>query len=555
MDRRTFSKYAVGSLGLPVLGLSGCGGGADAEPNTSAAASTDTRSALQSASAVSEAAVRGPVVYKGKGLPNPTGMGIGFWETFGHQAQTLRHMGRRPSARAGFDKWEALEPEKGVYQFEDVGRVYGLTHQFGEDVMVSVNLSDKIPAHYANDITDQKTRQAAKNFLSAYVQYLLTSFGAVTLTIDYEMISNLKLYAPGSQPKARAWCQWYVEAAETTRRTAADMGAAHLLKLQPIFNGDVLPNPDGDPGRANPLSLGGDANPWFRDVTRVSDQLALDTYFKSRRPSVSDAQNTVDIIEFWMREYAQPGQAIVVTENGFSSVGTTYAPYTCKGNQGCPVDERKLRGTEEEQALYCEELLSLLQKENLLQGRLQNRLRSFHAWAIVDNKVAYEKSEGEDIEHFYFGLMRLEPANDDLAEKPAAPVVRDAIQRLESHAFHRPYLIEIQDDRDLEARLRLEKEPVPLNFKGGCDFEFLRWEGYAPATSSRATLSLTLDHANNDAHVLVCVNGQWLQGAPDALPELTPAMRWGSLNTIDVYVTAAVYPSRQSVRSLKVVCA
>lgn len=551
MDRRTFSKYAVSGLGLPMLGLSACGGGTDAPTDTSAL-STDTHSTLQAASALSEAPVQGPVVYKGQGVPNPTGMGIGFWETFGYQALTLRHMGRRPSARAGFDKWEALEPQKGIYRLEDVGRVYSLTHQFGEDVMVSVNLSDKIPKHYAQDITNDTTRGAAKDFLRAYVQHLLKNFGAVTLTIDYEMVSNLKLYAPGSQPKAQAWCQWYVEAAQTARRAAADMGAAHLLKLQPIFNGDVLPFPDADPSMVNPLSLGGDANPWFRDVTRVSDQLALDTYFKSRRPSVSDAQNTLDIIEFWMREYAQPGQAIVVTENGFSSVGTPYDPYTCQSNQGCLVDERKLRGTEDEQALYYEELLPLLQKENRPEGRLRNRLRSFHAWAIVDNKVAYEKSEGKDIEHFYFGLMRLEPVKDDLAEKPAAPVVRQAIQRLESHAFHRPYHIEIQTDRDLEARLRLEKEPVPLNFKGGCDFEFLRWEGHTPTTSSHATLSLTLDNPNNDAHVLICVNGQWLHGAPDALPALTPAMQWGSLNTIDVYVTAAIYPSRQSVRSLKV---
>lgn len=512
MDRRTFSLFAAGLCGSSIATLAGCGGGGTESPVS--------EQGLALPSSGKGSAIGGSTVFKHAAQPNPTGLRVGFWEVFTQQAATLSAMGRRPSARVSFDGWAAIELQRGVYTFPNPAR-YGDTHAFGETILGCINISFRIPTTlgYVNSITDRDTRRAAKRFLYAYVQWMLGNFGSAVLTIDYEIVSNYRLFVPGSEARGREWAAWYIEAAAVARQAAADLGMGAALKLQPIFNGD--PFLEG-----SPIALGGAHNPWLRDVVNVSDFLALDSYFRDPARPMTDATRTIDVIRFWLDEFAGD-RDVVVTENGFKSVRT--------GDPDAPRDDRKYNGTEAEQAAYYEDLFAKLLAANRPEGAFRNRLRGFHMWSITDNPKA------EDREDRHFGLIRA-----DGTEKPAAAVVRNAIRGIEADPFHQPYIAAPTAGRDLAARLRKGGEPVPLAFHEGDRFEYLRRRDVGPQIGAEIRLQARLATPGN---LMLCVNGQWMiargQSAFDI--DISAHYRLGAPNTIDVLATAQVYPVNQQV--------
>ena len=143
-------------------------------------------------------------------------------------------MGKRPTSRVGFDNWASIETSKGVYDFTgfdnsnsmDNYRVYTTTeNQFTlRSMSVSLPKSHRENRPYRCSTMvaslDPETRQAAKNFVAAYVQHMLKALGNLTLTIDYEIMSNYRLSVAGSESRASDWADWYVEAAAVARKAA-----------------------------------------------------------------------------------------------------------------------------------------------------------------------------------------------------------------------------------------------------------------------------------------------------------------------------------------------
>jgi hypothetical protein len=505
MDRRSFSLWAAAAA------RSGCGG---SDESDGAVVDDDARPGS------------GTSVVKHVAEPNPTGLRWGFWEVYTQQAATLAAVGRRPSARVSFDGWAAIEQRPGLYTWPDPAR-YGDTHLHGETILGAVNVSFKVPAHYADDITDATTREAARNFVRAYVQWLLGNFGSAVLTIDYEIVSNYRLQQPGSEPRAQEWAAWYLEAAAAAREAAAELGKSALLALQPIFN--------GDPFLADsPIAKGGAHNPWLREVVAASDYLALDTYHRDVTRPLTDANRTLEIIRFWIDEFAGDRE-VVVTENGFCTAAD--------GAPGVPLDPRKYKGTEAEQAGYYADLFPKLLAANQPSGVFRNRLRGFHVWSITDNPKA------DDLDDRHFGLVTAEGR-----EKPAAPIVRAAIARAEADPFHRPYNTAAVDGRNLADRLASGSEAVSLSFTEGDRFEFLRWQGTGPQSATEVRLQVAFATLGN---LLVKVNGHWqLEQNRSAFDiDISAHYRPGGPNVIDVHATARSFPVNQQVLSLRVVYA
>lgn len=500
MNRRDFSLWVASSA------LAGCGGGQSVLTDT-----PDTNSVS---------------LMKFAAQPNPTGLRWGFWEVFTQQAATLSAMGRRPSARVGFDGWAAIELSPGAYTWPNPAR-YADTHRYGESILGAVNVSFRVPAHYSGDITDTTTREAAKDFVRAYVRWLLGNFGAATLTIDYEIVSNYGLQQPGSETRAQEWAAWYLEAAAAAREAAAGLGMAALLKLQPIFN--------GDPFQADsPIARGGALNPWLREVVAASDALALDTYFRDVTRPLTDATRTIEIIRFWIDEFAGD-RDVVVTENGFSTAAD--------GAPGLPLDPRKYKGTEAEQAGYYADLLPKLLAANRSDGVFRNKLRGFHIWSITDNPRAQDEDDR------FFGLIAA-----DGREKPAAPIVRAAIASAEADAFHRPYAILAGDGRNLVDTLGGGSEAVGLSFTEGDGFEFLRWQASGPPSAGAVRLQVAFAMPGD---LLVRINGHWrLEQERSAFDiDISAHYRLGEENVIDIHATASTFPVHQQVLSLRVVYA
>ncbi len=533
MDRRTFSKLAAAAWTAPLATLGACGGGsseaAPAEPQGIAHATAARRADRTGA----------PTVVKLRAAPNPTGLKIGFWENFKRQDLTLATMGRRPSSRVAFYNWDALEDASGRYLDPSIEQ-YARVHRYGQSILGAINVCFRIPERYENDIALPATCQAAKAFLAHHVQWLLANFGSATLTIDYEIVSNY-LLAKGTDLREQAlkWRNWMVDhALPTARQAAAGMGLPHALKLQPIFNG----NPATGAGRLahDPVVVQA-----LRDVVAASDYLALDTYFHDG-VDVTDASHTIKTIQFWYETYAKPcRKQVVVTENGFSTA-----------RQWHDVDDRsgKLVGTEAQQDAYFKDLFAKLQAANRRDGVLENQLRGFHIWCIVDNDQVTDLQDRKR----YFGLHRL-GAGGSATPKPAAATVRQAIETIESDPFHRPTLAPAPvDNTNLWDKLHSGK-PVSLHFDEGDDHDFLRYtDAGASAPGTRAVLKARFARRGN---LLVQANGAWLI-AQDPAPggtspvdleiDLGPHYFFNRPNTIDIYATGQVFPVRQQILSLTV---
>ena len=538
MDRRTFSRFAASACAAPLATLMGCGGGAGDDTAASAATAASGTDLRRTALGATIGAA--PAIHRWRATPNPTGLRIGFWEVFKRQGVTLASMGRRPSARVGFDKWGSIEPTAGADYVWPEGDAYGETHRHGETLLASVNISFEVPAGYTWDptrhaIQDPTIRAAALKFLKAYVRRLLRNSGSVVLTIDYEIVYNWGLFQPGSEERAEIWADWYVEAAAAAREAAASVGLADALTLQPIVNGNPF-------DEESPIFKGREGNPWLVRVMAVSDALALDSYHRNpERPA--DPTFTIEVIDFW-RHHFSDGKPVVVAEHGFSTIDSD-------GEIGDKPDDRKFHGTREQQAVYFERLFAMLLDANRPAGRFKNQLRGFHIWSITDNMIT-DKAHAR-----YYGLHESGPG---AAAKPAAAKVQEAIRRIEGDQLtdgdplHRPFNRSQADTTNLAQQLKDGALPVDLDFTEGDDFEFLRYTDTGPAGGGGAAeLKLTLASAGT---VLACVNGHWLiseQGRHCRI-DISAHYAWnGGANVIDVCVTGPAFPVRQQVNSLRVV--
>lgn len=528
-----FSIRHVPALLMLLASLLGaCGGGSDAP--TSGGGTPPTPPVDQ-----------GATITKLSVSPNPSGLRVGFWEVYNKQAHTLRSMGKRPSSRVGFDNWATMEKTPGVYSFPDFAG-YRAVHHYGQSILGAVNISftgktalgkqpvgcsqpaqQTIPCFYNDDITDPQTRAAAKRFLYAYVQQVMSEVGSLVLTIDYEVISNHRLNAPGSEARAALWGAWYVEAAAVARQAAQDAGKASQLTLQPIVNGNPF-------AAGNPLGLGAAHNPWLSSVVAASDFLALDSYHSDPNKPVTDPAYTLSIIQFWTDNYAGD-KDVVVTENGFTTI-TEHDKTITRAERNM-----KLTGTNAEQAAYYQALFPLLLAANRPEGALRNKLRGFHIWSIIDNKGA------ADVDDRYFGLM-----DQAGVAKPSAAIVTSAIDALEADAFHQPHRLSSAAGQDVTQTLNAVGTPVPLTYTEGDAYEFLRYQDQGPANAASSHLEVRFATPGN---LMASVNGTWffVENQTSFDVDVSGAYRAQAANTIDIYATGAVFPVTQHVQLVKLV--
>jgi len=540
MDRRKFSQLAAAACGAPLATLSACGGGEDA-PADGMRHTEAVQAAVESATS--------PRLTLWHATPNPTGLRVGFWENFDQQDLTLSTMGRRPSSRVGFYRWSELEDDAGNYTHPSPDK-YADAHRYGESILGAINICFAIPTGrgYANDISNPDTIEAAKRFLADHVTWLLSSFGSLVLTIDYEIVSNYLLTGdpdtptdiPAVQKRALDWRNWYVNhAVPTARATAAAMGMSDKLKLQPIFNGNALSGTN--PVAIDPVVIGA-----LRDVVGASDYLALDTYFSDKLKDVTDPSRTIDTIAFWYTTYAKPNnKEVIVTENGFSTITEVYQDIT---RAQC---DWKYVGTEAQQKAYFHALFPRLMKENASDGLFENKLRAFHVWSIIDN----DQRELKDAAR-YLGLHRIAVPP---IRKPAANVVGDALDTIQQDEFHRPFIPAEVDGTNLWSKLHKGLMPVDLRFTEGDDHDLLRYVDTGPGSHKTPILKVTLAIRGS---LLLNVNGVW-QFRPEPTPDpdglfkfeidLSGSYNMSGSNTIDLIAAGQVFPLQQQVKFIDLV--
>lgn len=467
--------------------------------------------------------------------PNPTGLNFGFWEVYDKQNYTLEYFGKRSTSRVDFHSWANIENDPkhpGAYNFTNRFDNYARAHNYGETIFGAVNISfakKTIPAFYPQDITNPKTRQAAKNFLYAYVQAALKQVGALTLTIDYEIMSNWGLSSPGSESKAAKWGDWYMEAAVVARKAASDIGMSDKLKLMPIVNGNPF-------AEGNPIFKGPSHNKWLVNAVKASDYLALDTYHSDPDYPNYDPKRTFDIIQFWITNFAD-SKDVIVTENGFNTIA--------QNNPGITREDRSMKttGTEAEQAIYYKMLFEKLNEANQCNGIFNNKLRSFNIWSVRDNT---HKRQGD--EDRYFGLIGIDAAGKDYA-KDAVQVVQNGLAKFESDSFHKPY--NIFYGSDYTSSLLRGGASIPLTYSSGDEFEFLRYTDTSLPASE--TYNLLID-TRNDGNVIVKVNDKWLyaEGGNSFNFDIKHYIKTGASNTIDIYCTSSRFPFVQTVKRVMI---
>lgn len=480
-------------------------------------------------------------IKKYNATPNATGLQLGFFEEYSKQAYTLDVMGKRATSRVGFDNWDSIETSPGVYNFNAVITNYARVHNYGEKILGAVNISfttritpgkQTIPSFYPNTITDSVTRNAAKAFLRAYVQAVLSNVGSLNLTIDYEIVSNYLLFQPGSQSNAAMWSAWYVEAVAVARQAAIDIGMANNLKLMPIVNGNPF-------AAGNPIFAGPSQNQWLVNAVNVSDYLALDTYQSDSIYPNTSTQSTFNIIQFWIDNYSGT-KDVMVCENGFNTVTQIY-PNITRVNRNY-----KTTGTEADQATFYTSLFNQLGPANLPTGIFHNKLRSYNMWCIRDNTQKAVTDPDR-----YFGIVGIDSSNNDYL-KPAVPIVQNGYATLEADTFHSPENINFNNGIDLTTDLLAGTANDTLTYSNGDDFNFLRYTitNLPSATSYRLYIT-TVDSGN----VIVHINNKWLYYSNNTsfVKYVTANCLPNATNIIDLYFTSQKFPFVQRVKYVKLI--
>lgn len=345
--------------------------------------------------------------------PNPDGLQIGFWANYSNSKGVVEDFGLRPIERVGFTAWRSMEKEPGVYDFAGDAKWEKNAHRAGATVVSAVNVMftkainpqgmDAIPPFYPQDIRDPKTREAARRFLAAYVENKLNVLGPVVLTLDYELM----WFALPRTPEIRqTYRDWFVEAAEVCRQTAAKLGRTKDLQIVCIVNSDPLTIAKGLIGGENPPNH--EPQQWLLDVANAADIFAIDSYGQDKANPTS-AEGLMREVRFWVNHYAKD-KPIYVTESGFSS----------SEESGKTKPGYHARGTEAEQAEFLKNVFDTLRRKNEPGNEYLKNVQAYCVWMYLDSK------EKDDPVEQHFGLLRF-----DRSRKPAWHVVKSSIDQIE----------------------------------------------------------------------------------------------------------------------------
>ncbi len=433
---------------------------------------------------------------------NPGGVQFGFWSNYNQQAFTFSQFGKRPIDRVDFHKWVSSETEKGHYQFGFSNSQNG--HKLGSTVITNVDISanlewnpyfqkSNIPAFYKQDITDPETRQAAKSFLYSYVQALLEALkGDVILSIDYEVDwqQNISGIDEESRRRAAIWGEWYVEACQVARDAAKQIGAADRLKLIIIYNNIT-----------DLHKLGVAQNEWMVKCGQASDYIGIDSYAMAQ--DKTDPSITLESMRYLINNFSF-GKPVIMVENGLSTT-----------EEGI---------SEQTQADYFKNLFRefrfALGKGDFLNGNLAGYL----VWCLKD-----EGGAG-------FGLFR-----EDGSAKPAAAVVREGIDWLESCRQYNPSVL-----KKTENVISFSEIEVSVN--SGTAYDKLTF--VTEQTAGEKNLRIKL---REQGSVYITVNGTYHYASTGMTTRHVIALPEGvkdGINVIDIYFGHDTTPFSQAVEAI-----
>lgn len=250
---------------------------------------------------------------------NEGGLQQGFFTSYDKQNDAFLNYGNLPINRTGFYKWANIEKKDAdgniYYDFNFAFNNDKNAHKAGNTVINCIDISANrewnnllsesyIPSWYTQDITNETTRAAAKEFLYAFVTKMLTEIsGDVILAIDYEVDNFLGLWeSDWGKEKANAFAEWFAEACTVARKAAADLNKSDNLKLMVIYNRVT-----------NLHRLGVEENQWMLDIAEVADYIGLDSY--DFYEDKTDASVTLECIRFMMNNYSL-NKPFIVVENG-----------------------------------------------------------------------------------------------------------------------------------------------------------------------------------------------------------------------------------------------
>ncbi|MDR1337377.1 MAG: hypothetical protein LBK22_11165 [Tannerella sp.] len=476
-------------------------------------------------------------VRKNTYVTNPSGISVGFWPNYRQQHLVFSEFGRRGIERSGFYGWKDYEPTPGVYVWGAQFDLYKRAHLFGNDVIGCANISFSprtssagkltIPEFYPDSIVDPLTRTAAKKYLYALVQEMLTQCGSMQLAIDYETSYNYG-FGTGSQApaaieqavrRAEEWGAWYVEAADTMRKAAADIGMSDRLRLIPIMN--------ADPRNQSVMQRGVEANQWMCDVVRASDILGYDTYQRDTSKPMTDPSCTLDVAQYWIDNYAG-GKPVFMCETGFPSVMT--------GNPDFVIPDGKYYGTESEQSLFYRNLLDSIAERSRPGGSFKSVFRGLCIWSFSDNSYDDPQSPG-----YFFGLFKT-----GRSPKPAAATVREKIREMEARPEICPRVLQSSEDVVFSPDATL-----PVTFTSGTEHHSLSLlvDDFEPGQD--CLLHIETKHPGG---VLLTVNGErQLYDVSIATHfdfDLKQLLQQGE-NGIEIFFTGEKLPFEQSVKNIQ----
>lgn len=497
---------------------------------------------------------------------NPTGMTTGFYESK-YQLQTLEVFGRRQSVKGNFDSWKAINDSNGDqaclsaadWQSYDwttffqtgPGRNYILASRKGQTPIAVLNVSfvasispdgEKvaIPTCFPQSIANPVTRPVALAFVKSFTKAMLLHVGGFRLVIDHEIVYNYDLSSNsvGYDARAEEWSTWYVEAILSARSAAVEVDRSADLFVMPIVNGDPMTP-------KNPLSRPADRakTNWLRTVISVSDGLGIDSYYRNpTQTSRSDAGYTIDIIDFWLKNYAYDSatgmdKPVLVAENGFKALPPELLTPQV-------LSSGKYVGDATDQLLYYQDLFPRLMAANSPGGRFRNKLRSFNIWSTSDNYFLLETDPSR-----YFGMIyRSSTAPGQFDERPAAEIVRASLSVLEDDPILRPSNF-FSDGIDYSVPLSQGAASIPLTARSGTDYEFIRYTNPDLAYAKNGyTLTVVLNAA---ASILVNANGHWSYREPARIHSINLTnLHYGQSNTIDVQPTGSPMPAIATLQTL-----
>lgn len=394
---------------------------------------------------------------------NPGGIQLGTWAGYNRQEFAFQVMGKRPIDRVDFHKWCHQELTKGEYSFPKFENEK-VASRYGNTIITSVEIaanrtwnprfhSDMIPQFYKQDITDPETRQAAKNYMYAFVYAMMTELKSdVMLSLDYEVDWEMDLdkeITEASKWRAAEWGKWYVEACEVARQAARDAGAEDRLKMIVIYN------------NVNDLTkLGPKENQWMLDCAAASDVIGIDVYYYDLVKDLTDPTKFMQDMRYLINNYSL-GKPVMVVENGIPIDGKTATDFHQEG--------------------YFRNLFRAFRFELSEGGYLNRNLDGYLFWDMI-------RGEGGGVTTGVF--------HPDRTPCPSGAAIIEGIRRLECLRQHNPSILissEVVSDAG-----------AAITVKSGTEFEKLTYLTSVKAGAKTLKVSL-----NTDATVFVTVNDMY----------------------------------------------